>query len=137
MIKKNKAQVGMEYLMIVGFLTFVLITTLGVALYHNNNIRDMISSRQVETMANKIVSSAESVFYAGEPSKITIVIFIPESISEIEIQENILFVTFRSSSGVNKASFPSNVPISGDIEPVPGLRKIILEAVIDSVTITA
>ena len=137
MTHKKRAQIGMEYLMIIGFLTFVLITTLGIAMYHNNTIRDMIASRQVASMSNKIVSAAESVFYAGEPSKVTIVSYIPETISKINITDNTIFVTFQSSSGTNRVSFPSNVPITGTISTVSGLRNIIIEATSNSVTITS
>ena len=120
MIHKKRAQIGMEYLMIVGFLTFVIIGTLGIAMYHNNTIRDVISSRQVESMSTKIVSAAETVFYAGEPSKVTIVSYIPDGISEINISDDTIFVTFQSTSGTNKVSFPSNVPITGNISTVSG-----------------
>ena len=137
MTNKKEAQIGMEYLMIVGFLTFVIIGTLGIAMYHNNTIRDMIASRQVESMSTKIISSAESVFYAGEPSKVTIVSFIPDGISEINITDNTIFVTFQSTSGTNKVSFPSNVPITGTIPTTSGLRNIIIEATSTSVTITS
>ena len=135
MIHKKNAQIGMEYLMIIGFLTFILIGTLGIAMYHNNTIRDMISSRQVESMSTKIISSAESVFYAGEPSKVTIVSYIPNGISEINITDNTIFVTFQSSSGTNKVSFKSNVPITGTLSTISGLRNIIIEATSSSVTI--
>jgi len=137
MINKKKAQIGMEYLMVIGFLTFVLIGTLGIAMYHNNTIRDMISSRQVETMSNKIISAAESVFYAGEPSKVTITSYIPNGISEISITDNTLFVTFQSSSGNNKVSFPSNVPITGTLSTTSGLRNIVIIATSDIVTINS
>jgi len=137
MIHKKNAQIGMEYLMIIGFLTFILIGTLGIAMYHNNTIRDMISSRQVESMSTKIISAAESVFYAGEPSKVTIVIYIPDGISEINITDNTLFVTFQSSSGINKVSFPSNVPITGTLSTISGLRNIIIQATSSSVTINS
>ena len=135
MIHKKNAQIGMEYLMIIGFLTFILIGTLGIAMYHNNTIRDMISSRQIESMSTKIISSAESVFYAGEPSKVTIVSYIPNGISEINITDNTIFVTFQSSSGTNKVSFKSNVPITGTLSTISGLRNIIIEATSSSVTI--
>jgi hypothetical protein len=137
MAHKKNAQIGMEYLMIIGFLTFVLISTLGIAMYHNNTIRDMISSRQVASMSNKIVSAAESVFYAGEPSKVTIVSYIPKGISDISIAENTIFVTFQTSSGINKVSFPSNVPITGTISTVSGLRNIIIEATSSSIIISS
>ena len=137
MIHKKNAQIGMEYIMIVGFLTFVLIGTLGIAMYNNNTIRDMISSRQVESMAAKIISAAESVFYAGEPSKVTIISYIPDGISDINITNNILFVTFQCSSGNNKVSFPSNVPITGSLSKTSGLRNIIIEATPTTVTINS
>lgn len=137
MEQKKKAQIGMEYLMIVGFLTFILIGTLAVAFYHSNSLRDMISSRQVDGMANKIVSSAESVFYSGEPSKITIVTNIPERITLIEIINNTIYVSFETSSGPNKVDFPSNVPITGTISSVSGLREIVLEAENTSVSINS
>lgn len=134
---KKRAQIGMEYLMIVGFLTFVLIGTLGIAFYNSNTIRDLIRSRQVDSMTNKIISSAESVFYAGEPSKITIVSYIAEGISEINIIDNTIFVTFQTSSGTNKVSFPSNVPISGNLSSISGLRRITLEAKTSTVEINS
>lgn len=137
MIHKKNAQIGMEYLMIIGFLTFVLISTLGIAMYHNNTIRDMILSRQIESMSIKIISSAESVFYAGEPSKVTIVSYIPEGISDISITDDTIFVTFQSSSGNNKVSFPSNVPITGTLSTTSGLRNIIIEATSSHVTINS
>jgi len=137
MIHKKKAQIGMEYLMIVGFLTFVLIGTMGVAMYHNNSIRNLISSRQIDAMANKIISASESIYYAGEPSKTTFTTYIPKGIIEIEISEDIIFITFQTSTGINKAAFPSNVPITGSIPTISGLRKIIVEATGDSVTITS
>ena len=134
---KKDAQIGMEYLMIVGFLTFVFIVTLGIAFYQNNILKDRIASNQVVNMANKIISSSESVFYSGEPSKITLVSYIPDSISSIQIIENSLLITFQTSSGENVISFPSNVPISGNINYTSGLRKIILEASNNTVVITS
>lgn len=137
--KRNgkKGQIGMEYMLLMGFLTFVLLTVLGVAYYNSNTIKNMINSRQVETFGNKIVTSAESVFYSGEPSKISIVVNIPERISEINISEETLYVTYETSTGTNKIAFDSNVPLTGTISTTSGLREITLEAQTNSVQITS
>jgi len=137
MVSIKKAQISMEYMMIVGFLTFVLIGVLGVALYNSNSLRDMIQSRQVGSFGNKIISASESAFYSGKPSKITIVVNIPEGISDVNISEDTLFITYQASSGINLVSFPSNVPITGDVSSVSGIRKIQLEAQLNSVVISS
>ena len=135
--KKKKAQIGMEYLVIVGFLTFVIIATLGIALYHNNVFRDMISTRQIESMANKIISSAETVFYSGEPSKVTIASYVPEGISNINISDNLLIITYTISSGTNIIAFPSNVPITGNLSINPGIREITITATSENVVLSS
>jgi len=109
--KEVKAQIGIEYLLIVGFVTFAVIVILGVGLFYAGKTRDGILFTQVDNFANKVISAAESVFYAGEPAKTTITGYLPRGIQDIDISENTLFITFETSSGQNKIGYISNVPI--------------------------
>ncbi len=122
--RKKKAQVSIEYLIIVGFVVAVLIGILAIAFFYSGTIKDRIKMTQINNFANKIISTSESVFYAGEPSRATISAYLPENVKEIEIIENSLVLTFQASSGLNKVSFLSQVPISGAIDSNPGLKKI-------------
>ena len=121
----KKAQAGIEYLIIIAFVVFALISILGVAFYYSGSIQDKIKLTQVTDCANKIISASESVFYSGSPSKATISCYLPESTNEVSISDNSLVIGFESSSGVLRSSFSSNVPItnSGSIK-FSGFRKI-------------
>lgn len=131
-----KSQASIEYLIVIGFVTFVLIGILGVALYYSGTIKDRIQSLQINNCAGNIIDSAESVYYSGSPSKTTIQCYLPENVKSIDISENSLFVSYQTSSGISKTAFSSNVPLSGNITVFSGLRKISITAETDSALIS-
>ncbi|MFH1521741.1 MAG: hypothetical protein ABIF18_02165 [archaeon] len=130
--KYKKAQSSMEFLILIGFLTFVIIGILSIGYFYSGTINDRIKSNQVHSFANKIISTSETVFYAGEPSKATISAHLPENIQDIEIIDNTLVITYRLTTGENKISFPSNVPIvegtGAEISSGSGLKNLIIIA---------
>jgi hypothetical protein len=118
-----------------GFVTFVIIGILAVALFYSGGIKDRIKSTQMTNCANKIISSAESVFYAGKPSRATITCYLPEGIQAPIIIDNDgkeLIFTLQTSTGKSTTSFASNVKlvnISSMHElTTPGTKRIMLEA---------
>jgi uncharacterized protein (UPF0333 family) len=132
----KKAQISVEYLVIIGFVTFVVIAVLGLAFFYSNSIKDKIRINQINNFANKIISTSETVFYAGSPSQATISVYLPENVQEIIIEDNNLLISVYTSSGTNKISFSSNVPISGNINVFSGLGKIKITAQESSAEIT-
>ncbi|NPE26913.1 hypothetical protein HNV12_02835 [Methanococcoides sp. SA1] len=132
LIKNQRAQSSMEFLILMGFLTFVIIGILGVGYFYSNTITDRIKANQINNFATKIISTSETVFYAGEPSKSTISAHLPENVQDIEIIDNAIIVTYTLATGQNKAAYPSNVPItenpSTPITPNSGIKKIIVVA---------
>ncbi|MCK4650323.1 hypothetical protein KAT36_03760 [Candidatus Pacearchaeota archaeon] len=130
--KSRKAQSSMELLILMGFLTFVIIGILGIGYFYSNTINDRIKSNQINSFANKITTTSETVFYAGEPSKSTISTYLPENVQDIEIIDNTIVITYNLATGQNKIAFPSNVPIaenpSAQITPTSGLKNIVIIA---------
>ncbi|MEK6894757.1 MAG: hypothetical protein AABX10_04810 [Nanoarchaeota archaeon] len=122
-IFKN-GQISTEYLIVVGFVTFLVLGILGVAFFYTSVTNDQIKVSQVSNFANKIISSAESVFYAGEPSKLTLTGYIPIGITSLEILPTEIVVSITTSSGLTTMSFTSNVPLSGNISHVDGVKRI-------------
>ena len=120
----KKAQVSTEYLIVVGFITLVLIGILAIAIIYSGAVKDKIKMSQITTFASKIISSSEKTFYSGEPSKATFYAYLPDNVLDITIDEDSLFFTIQTSSGINKISFSSNVPISGTLTSSSGLKKI-------------
>jgi hypothetical protein len=128
----KKAQSSMEILILMGFLTFIIIGILSIGYFYSSTINDRIKSSQLNNFANKITSTAETVFYAGSPSKLTIFVYLPEGVGNIQIIENNIVVTYNLSTGKNVISFPSNVPISenisAEISSTSGIKNIIIVA---------
>ena len=126
--KAKHSQISFEYLIIIGFITFVIIGILGIALFYSGGIRDRIKITQMSDCANKIISTAESVFYSGSPSRATISCYLPEGIQEITVYDDAISFSLQTSTGDSVTEFSSNVQLYGSIMATPGLKKIILTA---------
>ena len=135
MFCKKKGQVSIEYMLIFGFVIFIVLIILGVAFLYSTSVKDRIRISQAEGYANKIISSSESVFYSGEPSKATVAVYLPESVENVEVLQNNVFIELRTSSGLNKIAFQSRVPISGTLSSNSGVKKVEITANGTSVTI--
>lgn len=133
--KAKLAQASTEYLIIVGFVTFIIIVILGIAFFYSGGIKDQIKTTQINNFANKIISTAESVFYYGEPSKATVSVYLPDNIKQISLTEDNLIITFQTSSGLNVVAFSSKVKMEGAISISQGLKKIEIIAEEDKVAI--
>lgn len=131
-----KAQVSFEYVIIMGFVVFAIIGIMTVALIYSLNIRDRIKNNEIEGCIDKIVTTAESVYYSGKPSRATIKCFMPEGIDLVNITSKEIILYRQSSSGVNIRSFPSNVPLYEKNFTLVGVRRIKIEALDNNVNIT-
>lgn len=133
---KKKAQIGIEYLIIVGFVTLAIIMVLALAVIYSDKIKDQIKLNQVEAFGTQVINTAETVFFAGEPSKTTIKFYLPDGVEEIEIISDAVVITTHTSSGQNKRAYHSNVPLQGNITSGEGTKIIKFQAETDYVSIT-
>jgi uncharacterized protein (UPF0333 family) len=125
---KKRGQSSMEYLVLMGFLAFVIVGIVGVGFYYSTTINDRIKSSQVANFANKITSTSDMVFYSGEPSKSTITVYLPDGVAELRIINNSLIISHWSSSGLNVIAYTSKVLMIEDqayeLTPFSGLKSI-------------
>ena len=132
MVTNKKAQSSMEFLILMGFLTFIIIVILGIGYYYSSTINDRIKSSEINNFANKITSTAEVVFYAGSPSKLTISVHLPKGVGDIQIVDDSIVITYNLTSGKNVISFPSDVPIIEDVtaelSSTSGIKNIVIVA---------
>jgi len=140
----KKAQISVEYLIVVGFIVTVVIGILGIALYYTSGVRDQIKDSQLRTFASKVVSNAEVVFYRGEPSRTTITAYLPEGVSAVYVYEDgdeyQLVFEISMHGAENVVAYSSNVPIEiitpPGISENEGVKRLLLEAKDDKVEIT-
>lgn len=133
---EKRGQISFEYMILVGFVTFIIISTLALAYIYSGSIKDQIKDSQINNYAKKIVATAEKVFYQGEPSKATISVYLPDGVEDVSIYQNNIFVTLQTSSGTEKISFSSDVPIEGTLLSGMGIKKIEIKAEEDAVVIS-
>ena len=134
----KRGQISLEYLIVVAFVVFAVIVILGVSLFYTSSAQDQIKLNQLFTFATKITTSAESVYYAGEPSKVTITAFLPDGVQNIEVISNNIVFTIVTSSGTSVNAFESNVPLDSatTILTNEGLKRIVIRAGADRVYVT-
>lgn len=128
-MKGEKSQVGVEYLIVVGFISFAIISILALSYFYSGQIKDRIRLNQIEGFASQLIGFSESVFFAGEPSMKTVRLYLPDGVDSIEINSNnIVIITTVSGGGQNKRAYESKVPLQGNITFTEGIKKLSLEA---------
>ncbi|MBX4212204.1 hypothetical protein KW787_01965 [Candidatus Pacearchaeota archaeon] len=125
---RKRGQISMEYMILVGFISFLIIVSLGSALFYSNQIKDKIKFNQLDKFAQKVVNSAETVYYAGQPSRATITAYLPTGVKGITVSGNDLIFNISTSSGQTTIAYTSTVPLQGSISPGEGLKKLIVMA---------
>jgi hypothetical protein len=134
---EKKGQISTEYLIVVGFIILAISALLSVALFYTGGITDRIKLDQVNNYANKIIGSAEEVYYSGTPSRATTSVYLPNGVRNITFfDEHTIVVNVSTTSGENIISYKSNVPLNGSLSNAEGVKKIKLVAFSDRVTIS-
>ena len=125
---EKRGQIGIEYMIIIGFITFAITMTLVFAYFYSDQIKDRIKMNQIDNFGVQLISSAESVYFSGEPSKSTVRYYLPEGVSSIEIIDDSIVIEISLSSGFNRIAYSSRVPLSVEIPEGEGIKVLVLEA---------
>ncbi len=132
----RRGQISSEYLILIGFATFIILGILGIAFFYTSGTNDQIRMSQLSSFAQKIISNSETVFYAGEPSKITFTAYLPAGVKNLTITPSEIIFSISTSSGVATTSFSSNVPLSGSLPISEGVKRMQVVAQLNDVAIS-
>jgi len=128
-VEMSRAQVSMEYIMIMGFVIIISIPLIIIYYDYTASSNDEIISRQIYQVAQKIIDAAESVYYLGEPSQTTLKVHIPNQIVEATIeQEKEIVFKMRTKSGITDIVQVSSVNITGTLPVTQGIHYITAKA---------
>jgi uncharacterized protein (UPF0333 family) len=136
MQKTKRGQISTEYLIVVSFVLFIVLTALGIALAYSSQIKDTMKFSQIESFSTKVISQAESVFYSGEPARTTVSAYLPEGINEISIEDYFIVFNVSTKSGNSISSFRSNVNLTGSLSASSGVKRVYINATTNSVIIS-
>jgi len=127
-MRDKNAQVSVEYVIIVGFILFITIPLILIFYEHTSSTNDQVITSQVDMIAKKVVDSAESVYYLGEPSKTRIKVYMPTNVEDVIIDNYEIVFKVKTRSGITDISQPSSVNISGIISVTKGIHYISIES---------
>ena len=133
----RKAQIGMEYMTLVVFITAIIIPL--ILLYHSQyeGTNEQIRGNQADQIARKVLDAAESVYYLGEPSKTTIKVYVPQMIKNITISNQEIVFRMGTRLGIDEVVRYSPVEINGSITASHGIKYITVESKGSYVQITS
>ncbi len=136
MLFKNRGQISTEYLIVIGFVVFIIIMLLGAGLLYSSQLSNRVQMNQLNNFANKIIQSAEAVYYAGDPSRVTITAYLPAGVTGISIQSSDIVFNVSTNSGLNVIAFSSDVPMEGGFSFSEGVKRLQIRAVSGKVLIS-
>lgn len=129
----ERGQVSVEYLILIGFITFAILTIAGVVLFYSTSIQDQLRFNQLERLSQKVIGSADTVFYSGLPAKATITIYVPAGIEALEVTGTLLVFNVSSSHGTARIAYTATVPLEGSFNISSGVKRIEVTAKASSV----
>ncbi|MBW2977944.1 hypothetical protein KY331_03805 [Candidatus Woesearchaeota archaeon] len=123
-----KAQVSMEYVMLVGFTFLIIIPLIAIGFLYSSESEDQIITSQIGQLSKKIVDAAEEVYYYGAPAKTVIDVYIPKNIKSANIVGNTILFKVQTINGITDVAYSSPVSINGTLPDSKGLKHIKVEA---------
>ena len=123
-----KAQVSIEYLFIIGFVTLITIPLLVIYFSYSAQSKDIVATSQALQIARKIVDSAESVYYLGKPSQTTLKLNFPDGIVSTNLSNREVVFKISTNSGVTDIVEVSSINISGNLPLTEGVHVVTVKA---------
>ena len=128
MKKGNKAQVAMEYIMIIGFVVAITIPLIIISYEQTQGAKDAVIATQAYNVAKKIADSAETVYYLGEPSKTTLKVYMPERVELTRVGFNEIMIRIETAVGSDDVVAYSTVPVNGTLPITSGVHYIEIDS---------
>ena len=111
----KKAQFATEHILVVAFGLLIIVPIVYFFYTYSIGQVEEVSLTQINKMGNDIINNAETVYYMGKPSRITLDVNMPDNIENIVILGNkeLVFHIDVGMSNYTEMAFSSNVPIVG------------------------
>jgi uncharacterized protein (UPF0333 family) len=134
---KKEGQISVEYMVIIGFATVITIPLIIIYFSFVQDSGSEIASTQISQIAKKVVDTAESVYYLGEPSQTTLKVNIPDNIVLANLSAGYELV-FKIRNGERESDIveSSSVNITGTLPVIKGTYSITVKAVSDHVEVS-
>jgi len=127
----------MEYLMTVALISIVVIPTAFLFYNYASDSAEEIDQAQIDKFGREVLSTAETVYYLGQPSRIVIEERLPANVEGIGILQDsstgtyVLSIDVRTRSGIVNFTYPTQVNIAGSFgaeDVSEGIKNVRIES---------
>lgn len=123
-----KSQISVEYMLIMGFATIMVIPLLLIYYTYSSDTSSSVTASQALQIARNIVDSSESVYYLGKPSQTTLKLNFPENIYLINLSNKEVVFKIKTKNGITDIVQVSSVNITGNLPTSQGIHIITVKA---------
>lgn len=124
-----KAQVALEYIIIVGIVLAFLIPVWSYLAAANTQASESLAASQAQAAAQKIASAADLVYTQGPPSQIKTEVFFPNGMSGASLNDSTVIIQVYSAGSVSDVVATSLANFTGSIPQSAGLYQLTIKAV--------
>jgi len=117
-------QTAFEYLMLFSLVLIILSFLTFYAQDMTERNREEIIASNAIIAVNKIVDAANIVYTQGNPSQITLSVYIPENVDSIDCFDKILIMKIKIGSGINDVFTTSKAKLNVSITTSSGTKRI-------------
>lgn len=125
-MKLAKAQMAMEYLMVIGFSLLLIIPIITLVYQHYDENRTSIHQEHLQELARELKYQAEKIHYQGAPSRTTVEASLPPGVKEVIIVNKT--IEFRMENNDVSIYADTRVNVTGNIKTFSGPHIITLQA---------
>lgn len=127
--KKSKAQVSMEYLLVMGFVFLTLVPIVIIYAEESRSMTTQVQVNQLYKVSRKITEKSEEIYYLGSPSKAVVKFYMPDKVTNVTIaNRTIIFTLMKESGATTQISQTSNVNMTGEIKTFGGIHNLEIKA---------
>jgi uncharacterized protein (UPF0333 family) len=128
---QGKAQVSIEFLLIVGFAFLMTVPLIIIFYQQSENISKEVTASQADKVASEIRDAADEVYYIGTPSKKTITVFLPENVNGVRISGNTIVFDIDSADGDYEIVKWTVANLTGSLMNYSGIHHVSAESYYD------
>jgi len=112
---KSKAQISVEYLIVIGISLAILIPGAYFFYNYSKNSNEGTVRSQITQLGYSIITTSESIYGLAEGSMVTLDLHYPKNVRDVYILEGKeLVIKYELSSGMNEAVFFSKTNLTGN-----------------------
>ena len=131
-----RAQVSMEFLLVMALALLIIVPLILFFVAESQSSTEEVNAAQIGQILRKIAANAETVYAFGEPTTLTLRVYMPQGVEAVNISNTELIFTVRTKGAFTTISENLPMNITGDISNHVGIHRLRIQAANNSVVIS-